>query len=913
MLLSSRAFRLSLLGVATLAAFSCSKSPLQSLAGPRPTLPALPEDEPGEALARYLENRVPLGTREIPMERYVTARDRIQRMAMYSSRARQFVDPKARRSERAASLGQWQYMGPGNVGGRTRAFVINPQDPRILYAGGVAGGVWKSVDEGGSWRPLTDFLANLAVSTLAIDPRDPNILYAGTGEGFNNIDAVRGLGIFKSVDAGENWVRLPGATFPFTNKLVISHRDPKRLYAATNTGVWRTLDSGLTWTQVLKRDVANQFGCQDLAIRTDLADDVVFASCRATPQGAIFRTKNGAGDDPWESVFTAEFMARTSLAIAPSRQDTIYALAASSEPGTCPTNPGARPIGACYRDGLLAVFRSDENGGAGTWLAKAKNSDDNQNPGLLTNAQGFFADVCGAGNKSFSSQGWYDNVIAVDPVDPERVWAGGIDLFRSDDGASTFAMASYWASRGVRQYVHADQHGIFFHPGYDGDKNKTAYFTGDGGVFRTLDARSDVAAGRRGPCSSSNSGMTFQDLNTDYGVTQFYHGSQYPGGHFFIAGAQDNGTQRGTVAEGPNRWTRVIGGDGGYVAVDPRDARVVFGETTRLSLLRALDGQTFRGATRGITEPSGNFAFITPFVFDPTNYDRMWIGGRILWRSTDGASNWVQASKQLTTTSSINMIAVSPLDGNRVMAGTRDGFVYRTSSGLDSNDMTDWLTARPRTGVVSWIAYDSFDPDVTYVTYSNFNSLATDRHIYKTTDGGVTWFGIDGSGDTGLPDIPVHSILPDPNRRETLYAGTDAGVFVTLDGGATWNREDTGVPYTVVESLSLEKTGTGSYLIAFTHGRGVWRVWLGPGDPCTYELSPGEMTLPKTAGEVSVEVVTGDACKWSALPGPSWTTITSNASGSGPGRLTFRVTANNAPTAREGVLIIADKSLKIVQ
>src|SRR5262249_51412950 len=155
---------------------------------------------------------------------------------------------------------------------------------------------------------------------------------------------------------------------------------------------------------------------------------------------------------------------------------------------------------------------------------------------------------------------------------------------------------------------------------------------------------------------------------------QFYHGTHYPGGHFYIAGAQDNGTSRGSDVDGPNHWTRIIGGDGGDVAVDPRDARVVYGETTRLSFQRSLDGRTFRGATRGISEASANFAFIAPFMMDPTNPDRMWTGGRSIWRSVDGASNWQRASVQLTTSSSINMLAVSPVDPNRIIAGTRDGF-----------------------------------------------------------------------------------------------------------------------------------------------------------------------------------------------------------------------------------------------
>jgi photosystem II stability/assembly factor-like uncharacterized protein len=871
-----------------------------------------PQDKPGEAIEYYMNNRrVPGGSLDLPMERYFQARERIRRMPLYSSALRQRLTGKSR----DALIPQWQYLGPGNIGGRTRTLLIHPRNPKVLYTAGVAGGVWKSEDEGGSWKPLTDSMANLAVSTLAMDPANPDILYAGTGEGFSNIDAVTGAGIFQSLDGGETWNLLPQARFRFTNKIVISTAEPRHVYAATNTGVWRSRNRGAAWEQVLKRDATGQFGCQDLAIRTDSSNDVVFASCRANPQGAIFRNLDAGGDGEWKQVFTAEFMARTSLAIAPSRQDTIYAMAASSEPGTCPSPPGPRPIGACFRDGLLAVYRSTANGDEGSWEARARNSDENaQAPSLLSNPLRYFADVCSGGQKSFSSQGWYDNVIAVDPTDSERVWAGGIDLFRSGDGGRTWSAASFWFSSTARSYVHADQHFIAFHPAYDGATNRTMYVTNDGGVFRTRDATADAATGTRGPCSAANSAMVFEGLNNGYGVTQFYHGAVYPGGHIYFGGTQDNGTVRGNDGDGPDLWARIMGGDGGYVAVDPRDARLLYGTTTRLSLRRSVDGgASFSSAISGITEASSNFAFIAPFTMDPTNPERLWTGGRSMWVSSNSARTWERASPELTTASSINAIGISPADPNRIIVGTRDGFLYRTHTSLSLDTVAAWPSVRLRTGVVSWVAFDPLNPDVAYVTYSNFNALATDRHIYKTTDGGVTWSGLDGTGDTGIPDIPVHCILPDPVRPSTLYLGTDLGVFVSEDGGAAWSRENTGFPNTVVESLTLERTGTGAYLIAFTHGRGAWRVWLGPGDPCRYEVSPAEFNLARGAAQIRINVQTEEGCRWSGLSTVSWILPASEASGISPGSMVLNVAANNTNQNRQTRLLVAGQPVRVVQ
>src|SRR5262249_48136732 len=152
-------------------------------------------------------------------------------------------------------LGTWTWLGPGNIGGRTRAIVINPIDTNVMYAAGVSGGIWKSANAGVSWTPIGDLLPNIPVSSLVLDPVNPNVIYAGSGEGFaigsvNNVNitgAHRGLGIFKSTDAGSHWVRLPGTdneNFYYVNKLVISKSDSKRIYAATETGVWRSLDGG---------------------------------------------------------------------------------------------------------------------------------------------------------------------------------------------------------------------------------------------------------------------------------------------------------------------------------------------------------------------------------------------------------------------------------------------------------------------------------------------------------------------------------------------------------------------------------------------------------------------------------------------------------------------------------------------
>src|SRR5262249_18703699 len=149
--------------------------------------------------------------------------------------------------------GQWTSLGPGNLGGRTRALVVNPSNPNVMYAGGVSGGVWKTTNAGASWTAMADLLPNIAINSLAMDPANSNVIYAGTGEGFFNEDAVRGAGIFKSNDGGVNWSYLASTNtedFYYVNDLLVSPNNSQRIYAGTATGVWLSTNAGTTWSRV---------------------------------------------------------------------------------------------------------------------------------------------------------------------------------------------------------------------------------------------------------------------------------------------------------------------------------------------------------------------------------------------------------------------------------------------------------------------------------------------------------------------------------------------------------------------------------------------------------------------------------------------------------------------------------------
>jgi hypothetical protein len=946
-------------------------------------------DQPREALEWYLQKRLPKGEKQLPIERYFQAKEKIKQMKRFSSaKGRNLPPADANETEEmldpgdgefpgstggggagdgsastSGALGTWQSLGPGNVGGRTRALLIDPINPDVMYAAAVAGGIWKTTNAGNAWAPLNDFLANIAVTCLAFDPSNSNTIYAGTGEGFFNADGVRGAGIFKSTDAGAHWTRLSAtasnANFFFVHDIVVSPSNGQHVYAATRTGVFRSLDGGASWNQEIVSNAANGAnGAMDLVMRTDQATDYIFASVGTFARSHIFRNTDAGGSGTWVDVFSEVNQGRTSLALAPSNQNVIYAMAAciSCPAGTNPNFPTAN-----YTDGLLGVFRSTSSGDAGSWTTQTRNNSATlQDTLLLSNPVNGALTQCGIGTSQFINQGWYDNVLAVDPTDENKIWAGGTDLFRSDNGGVNWAVASFWwfqgngtpPNNGDPQFVHADNHIIAFHPNYNGSSNQTMFAGNDGGIFRTNNAKdgnvgysngATVGGGTITPASpicgsafAPGALFTVPDpviwgpLNNNYAVTQFYHGLPYPNGQTYFGGTQDNGTNRGTDAAGPNAWARINGGDGGYVAVNPTNTNTLFFETTGLSLRRSTNGGASSASViSGIT--GDVFPFITVFRMDPNVPTRLWIGGRFMWRTDNNATNWTRTSNAQQTGGSITAMAIAPGNSNIVINGAASGQLRRTTIGTTANAASVlnsvWLqTFTPRgngNGTISWVEYDPSNSNNVWATISTFNVAPNAQgtgagHVFRSTDGGNTWALADGTQTAGnvnaIPDIPAHSVAIDPNDSQRIYVGTDLGVFVSLDGGANWARETTGFSNTVVESLTAVNTNGVTSLFAFTHGRGAFKVTI-PTSCATVSPLNQAFFSPGNSGNVTVtkNLSATAPCDWQAMSNSSFITIDSGASGNGNGSVNFTVAPNTTGAARVGTLTVAGRTVTITQ
>jgi len=487
---------------------------------------------------------------------------------------------------------------------------------------------------------------------LAIDPTNPNFIYAGTGEGFSNVDAIRGAGIFRTTD-GSSWAQLPstaGASFQYINRLAVS-ADGKILLAATPLGIWRSDDPNrVTWDHVSTIPMADiDFSptSSKNAIAGGLSNGQSYYS---TDGGKTW--KAGAHTTPWSG--------RVEVTYARKDPKIVYASVQMNNGGE--------------------IWRSGDGG----------KSYARRNTQL---ANGNHASYLG-------DQGWYGNSIwAGDPKNSDLVIVGGLDLYRSTDGGNILIdISTWWDTRSA----HADHHAIVSHASYNGTTNKTVYFGNDGGIFQAA----DVTTVGNDPKQPRVKG--WQELNNTYGVTQFYGGAGNPKTGTIVGGAQDNGTIRFTPAGGSEQWSEMFGGDGGTCAADPTDSKYFYGEYVYLNICRSVDGGatadyisgqfwdgsqwTWKPIPYRITDAMNQRAlFIAPFVLDPNNSNRILGGGVSLWRTNNArAANTNNTGPVWTAIKGsvggrISAIAIASGASDLIWVGYDDGQVFKTTSGTQTN------------------------------------------------------------------------------------------------------------------------------------------------------------------------------------------------------------------------------------
>ena len=690
---------------------------------------------------------------------------------------------------------QWRSLGPAVAGGRVAAVAGTDLDPALFYAGAAGGGVWKSTNGGADWHPVFDAAGSQSIGAIAISPKNAEDVWVGTGEPWPRNDVIPGDGIYHSTDGAKTWTRRGLAGTSQIARVLIDPRDPRRVVVAAlgdpfrdseERGVFVTRDGGASWSKTLYRGPG--VGASDLAMDPK-NPDVLYAGLWRFRRSSWNLTSGGADDGLYKSTdggatwarltgngLPAGMTGRIGLAIAPSDPKRVYALIESKE-------------------GLL--WRSDDGGA--TWAKTSSNTLINERP-------------------------FYYSRVVVDPHDANHLFSVSVLLSESRNGGKT------WHVSGKR--LHGDHHDLWIAAG-----GRTILEANDGGAAVSRDG-----------------GGTWEWRNV-IPIAQFYHvayDTQTP--YRVCGGLQDNGAWCGPVRTGDDRgilpqdWTRIGGGDGTYVVPDPHDPGIVYaaagGGDNAGSLARwsardraSVDISPYL-RDQNVVAPARlkyRFNWETPIAVWYQRPHTIFVGGNVLFRSSDGGTTYAPISPDLTrnlkerqglaggpltldvtgaeTFDTILSIATSTNERGAIWVGTDDGLVQLT------RDLgRHWTNISiPGVDADSRIASIELGADFTARAY-----VAVDRHyvgdrtpyVYATDDYGRTWRPI----AAGLPQAEVHVVREDPKNTAVLYAGTGKGVWWSRDRGASWSAFPAPLPPVEVRDIAVHADD----LIVATHGRGLY-------------------------------------------------------------------------------------------
>lgn len=711
-----------------------------------------------------------------------------------------------KKSAQNLDLDVWESIGPQNIGGRTLAIALNPQNPNTIYAGSASGGLWRSYCGGvgpNAWQHIQTGFPVLGVSSIAIAPEDSNTIYIGSGEVYGSDETFPGvtgdrttrgsygIGILKTTDGGHTWTKSLDWTLEQRRGVQMVRINPLRsatVWAATTEGTFKSIDGGLLWEQVFTVRMAT-----DLAINP-VDTNTVFVACGGMGSAGhgIYRTQDGGVT--WKKMNLGPggpttFRGKARLGMAPSDPNIVYASVGKSS-------------------GSLSANES-----LATWLVRT--TDGGETWSVMSTVD--YSKV----------QGWYAHDIAVHPTNPDEVWSAGqpFSPFRSTNGGLTLIRAGdvglfkpdpETAATGL-PHSWADYHHIVYHP----ENPSIIYFANDGGVFRT-----------------ENGGHTVINCNLGYQTTQFYNGFSNARNDslFALGGMQDNNT---AAYEGDLFWRRVAGGDGSWTAIDQSNDNVIYVSWQFLNIRKHFE-RGLLGNFVSITPPRDALVtnFIAPYILSPVDNLTLYAASNIVYKSSNGGSTWVGTNNN------------SPVDGNPFLSLAASHQNVDLVYGATSPSVTRANVFRTDNGGQSWqkitgdlpdriptdLAVDPNADQNVYITLGGFGS----SHVFKSNDAGTNWLDI----GTGLPDIPTWAVAIDADFPEHIYVGNDVGVFRSLDGGGTsWEPFMNGLPDAVI-AMDLSISISNRKLRVATHGNGVYEIRLTK-TPAT-SVADGNLPVPET-------------------------------------------------------------------
>jgi photosystem II stability/assembly factor-like uncharacterized protein len=678
-----------------------------------------------------------------------------------------------------------QYYGQGATSGRVNAVAYSPANPQVMFLASAGGGLWRTLDGGQHWNPRSDTWDNTKISSVAISS-DGNTVYVGTGD-FDGGRSAYGFGIKKSTNGGESWTgmlktELKGYS---VHRIIIDPDNPLIVLVTAGNNPFNPGQG-----KIFRTDNGGT-SWSELTLASAEWSDGSCGAKNSSGERACFVVGNSTGGEVWRSYDKGVHWAKLSVPLSAQFQ---YLAVASS-----PTNPQVVYL-LSGTDGHL--FKSSTAGNS--WDAITGDLPVGYN----------------------LSQVDYDRVLACSTrtdTHEDVIYVGLVDIDASFDGGKK------WESVGrtyqADAYTHNDQHAIAINPS---DPNELL-IGNDGGIYKL---QVDPANDHWSFDTTLNAGIT---------ITQFYRSAYHPtDANTLLGGAQDNATPL-SLGDLKN-WKNVGGGDGGFVAINPKNPDIQYATGQGLSLTRTGDRWVSSAVVSGTWSQEVR-SFIAPIALDPNDPNLLYAGTNYLWRrddtkNDDGQEAWNIDSPHLGDQllaandgkDALTYIAIAPSDSNRIYTGSQEGLLWMSKdkgehwSQIDVGLAKYWVTS---------IAVNPSNPNSILVSLSGTASKGGSPHpghvwICDDTQAvPLKWRVLKGSGTGILPNIPVNSIALDPSNPKTIfYAGTDIGFFASKDGGITWQDASAslGLPNVQVNDIQYV-AGTG-YLMAATFGRGIWRIKL---------------------------------------------------------------------------------------